>query len=481
MKHLITLCLLTFSLALNAQNRISVKLAENFKGPYTGKLRVYLQADTSKPFGQAPEGPAFSIDVKNWKNGQEQLLSSSATALKQGLDSLRQGYYKMVAILDTNTKERGNSAPGNLYTRQEIVARFNGNSNQPAVLTLSHTFPPRKFIESDTVKEVVFQSAMLSRFRGEPIFIKAGVSLPPSYKKDDNRTYPVVYVIPGWGGTHHHAYNKGQRGQYGVGMGDEKIYVFLNPETQSPFGLHAFVDSRVNGPWGSALIKELMPYIVHKFKASNRAAHTFLTGQSTGGYGVVWLALNFPEAIGGCWSTSPDPIDFSNFVGVNIYKDKSFYQTSSGGEREIFFVKGKSTSTLRQDGIKEWFEGDGGQQQAFDAEFGLPDRNGRPRALFNAKTGVIDRKVAKSWRPYDLALFVQKNWNQIKNDAKGKISIYAGENDNFLLQHSVTGFSDKIKKVGAEIKIQIIKGADHFSVRGAMLQEMVLEMDKRIK
>lgn len=65
MKQLIILFLLTSSLGLCAQNRILVRLAPNFKGPYSGRLMVYLQADTSKPFGQAPEGPAFAVDVKN--------------------------------------------------------------------------------------------------------------------------------------------------------------------------------------------------------------------------------------------------------------------------------------------------------------------------------------------------------------------------------------------------------------------------------
>ncbi|SFG83575.1 alpha/beta hydrolase-fold protein [Pedobacter insulae] len=481
MKNFLILCMLMSSFSLCAQNRIIVKLSPIFKGPYSGRLMVYLQADTSKPFGQAPEGPAFAVDVKNWHNGQEQTFSGGVIALKQKLDSIKSGYYRMVAILDTNTKERGNNAPGNLYTRQEVVAQLNGNFSKPAVLTLSNVFQSRKFMESDTVKEVVFKSHLLSKFRGEPVFIKAGVALPPSYKETDNRTYPVVYVIPGWGGTHHHAYNKGQRGIYGVGLGEEKIYVFLNPETQSPFGLHAFVDSRVNGPWGSALINELMPHIVKEFKASSKSEHTFLTGQSTGGYGVIWLALHFPKAIGGCWATAPDPVDFSNFLGINIYKDKNYYQTLSGEEREIYFVQGKATSTLREGGLKEWFEGDGGQQQAFDAEFGLPDRNGRPKPLFNFQTGIINHQIAESWKPYDLALFVQKNWERIKSDASGKISIYAGENDNFLLQHSVMDFGDKIKKVGADIKIQIIKGADHFSIRGAIVKEMVAEMDKKIK
>jgi hypothetical protein len=480
MKYLSSLALFLLSISLSAQNSIVVKLAPEFKGPYTGRLMVYLQADTSKPFGQAPEGPAFALEVKKWRSGEEQTLTNTAIPLKMPLDLIQKGYYKMVAMLDTNTKERGNNAAGNLYTRKELVAQFTGDPNKPAVLTLTHSFQTRKFMESDSVKEVVFKSDMLSKFRGEEIFIKAGIALPPSYKKDSNRIYPVVYVIPGWGGTHHHAYNKGQRSTYGVGLGEEKIYVFLNPETQSPFGLHAFVDSKVNGPWGSALVNELMPFISREFRATQLSKQTFITGQSTGGYGVLWLTLHFPKAIGGCWSTAPDPVDFSNFLGVNIYKDKNYYQKPTGEEREIFFINGKSTSTIREMAVKEWFEGDGGQHQAFDAEFGLPDKGGRPQAMFNPKTGVINPKIAASWKPYDLALLVQKDWNKIKTEAAGKIKIYVGEDDNFLLQHSVIAFREKVKRVNADIKVNIIKGADHFTIRAAMMKGMVAEMDSLI-
>ena len=480
MKRILSILTISFlAITCFGQNKIVVKLSADLKGPYTGRLMIYTQADTSKPFGQAAEGPAFATMVKNWKSGEVQTLTNSSTFLTKPLDSLSSGYYKFVAILDTNTKERGNNAPGNLYTRKEVVSLINYNAADPTILTLSNIFAARKFNESDSVKEVTLKSEILTKFRRESIFLKAGVILPPSYFKESNRIFPVVYIIPGWGGTHHHAYNKGQRNNYGVGLGEEKIYVFLNPENQTPYGLHAFVNSRVNGPWATALVDELMPYITKQFRASTLTNQTFITGQSSGGYGAIWLTLNFPKKFGGCWATSPDPIDFSNFTGVNIYKDRNFYQSSNGKEREIFYVNGKATSTLREMLMKEWLEDNGGQQQSFEAEFGLPDQNGRPQALFHSKTGAINKQVAQSWRPYDLALYVVNNWTKIKNDASGKIKIYAGESDNFLLQESVTAFRNKIEKVNANIEVEIVKGADHFNTRSAALTMKIhAEMDE---
>ncbi|RZL17270.1 MAG: hypothetical protein EOO89_08725 [Pedobacter sp.] len=469
---------LLFALGAAAQNKIQVKLAPELKGPYTGRLIVYTQADTTKGF-TGPEEPGYAIEVKNWKAGEVQTITAKAATFLKSLDSLK-GHFKFVAILDTNTKERGTSAPGNLYTRKEDVFEL-GNGSSPAVLTLTHVFKDRVFNQSDSVKEVVFKTVLVSQFRKEPIYLKAGVVLPPSYHKEPNRVYPVVYVIPGWGGTHHNANSQGHRNAYGVGKGEEKIFVFLNPDTHDPFGLHAVIDSRVNGPWGSALVKELMPYMVKNYRASADPKLSFLTGQSTGGYAVIWLALHFPKHFGGSWSTAPDPVDFSNFLGVNIYKDKNFYQDNSGKDREIYLIKGVNQTTLRKMVQKELLDGDGGQHQAFEAEFGEMGKDNRPVQLFDGKTGIINRKVAESWKPYDLALYVQQNWPGLKDKVGSKIRIYVGEDDNFMLQHSVRAFSERIKTVNATIYTEFIKGADHFNTRGLVAKRVQEEMDALIK
>ncbi|WP_333865186.1 alpha/beta hydrolase-fold protein, partial [Chitinophaga sp.] len=293
--------------------------------------------------------------------------------------------------------------------------------------------------------------------------------------------YPVVYIIPGWGGTHYHGANPRSQQQYGMGQGKDKIYVYLNPETQTPWGLHAFVDTRVNGPWGQALVEELMPWLCSEYRITEDPRQTFITGQSSGGYGAVWLALHYPASFGGCWATSPDPLDFSAFTGVNLYTDTNFYVDAAGKERGINFVKGIPQQTLRQGRLAELFSGDGGQQQSFEAEFGVPSSNGRPKDLFHPQTGAIDRAVVQEWRPYDLGLYVQNNWKKIRKVGAGKITVYAGAKDNYLLHESVAAFGAKAAKAGADIRIVILPEADHFSVRSpALTREIQQEMDALI-
>ncbi|RWU09852.1 alpha/beta hydrolase [Pedobacter chitinilyticus] len=484
MIKILKISLWVFMITTNAyaQNVIKVQLDTSLKGPYTGRLIVYLQSDTSKAFGASKEEwPSYAINVINWKTGTLQVLDKTSDSYPKVMDALPKGYYKMVATLDTNTKERSYSAPGNLYTKFELVAKLDSGQTKAPVLTLTHVTKERKFVESTLTKEVVLKSELLTKFRKEAIFMKAGIVLPASYESQPQRKFPVVYVIPGWTGNHHQANSKSQHQAYGVGEGQEKIFVFLNPETQTPFGLHAFVDSRVNGPWGSALINELIPYLESQFRISKTPEHRLITGQSSGGYGAIWLALHFPEKFGGCWATSPDPVDFSSFTGVDIYQDENYFYDRNKMERGIDIFNGKPKTTLRNTFVKEQVDGDGGQQQSFEAAFGLPDHHGRPQALFDPTTGKINKMVANSWRPYDLALYVQQNWPKIKHYVDQKIRIYVGENDNYLLQHSALMFEKKIKTIGAGIQVQMIKNADHFNTRLMVTRTIQKEMDETIE
>lgn len=478
------LLLLLSCINADAQQRIKISLASDLKGPYTGRLLVYTLKDTSKQFGMSAseDEAAFSMEVSNWKSGETKELPQEATALNLKLADLAPGYYKVIAILDTNTRERGKMAPGNLFTRKESMLKVSEGTENEVELLLSHAFPVRPFPGNDSIREITLTSPLLSAFRKYPVEMKAAVILPHGFENDKDKTFPVVFIIPGWGGIHQQALSAGARNAYGIGRGNEKIYVFLNPEVQSPYGLHGYVDSKVNGPWGQALIQELMPFMQRTYRASADPKLNFLMGQSTGGYAAVWLALHYPASFGGTWATAPDPLDFSSFTGINLYRDGNFYTDENGQERGFNKVKGAFTSTLRKTYGLEIFEGDGGQQQSFEAEFGLPDKSGRPRRLFDVVSGKIDKAVVNSWKPYDMALYVKSHADKLRKQLNGPVHLFVGDNDNFLLNEPALLFGEKIKSLNLPVHVDIVPGADHFQVRSpAVVEQIQREMDLQIQ
>lgn len=472
-----------FSVNANAQLTINVQLSPNLKGPYTGTLLVYTLSDTAQHFGNdaSENEAAFSVPVNNWNPDKTITLPGSANFLNKRIEELADGYYRMIAILDTNISERRKLATGNLFTRKEEVVKVEKGRPTNVNLVLNFAMEEQPFKENDSTKMVKFLSPSLTSLKKKHTYILAGLFLPPSYHKDKKRTYPVIFITPGWGGTHYHAMYDKVRELYGVGLGEEKIYVFLNPETQTPYGLHAFVDSRVNGAWGTALVNEFIPYLVANYRVDKNPKLHFLTGQSSGGYGSLWLVLHFPDKFGGTWVTSPDPVDFSNFIGVNLYKDKNLFFDNEGKERGFMKVNGQYQSTIKKIIQLERFEGDGGQQQSFEAAFGVPDAHGRPIPLMDTRTGSINPAVVKAWKDYDMALYTVAHAKELKKLA-GPVYIYVGGNDNFSLNESADAYKAKIEKLGLNINVITDPEADHFSVRNVdMSKQMQKEIDIIIK
>ena len=139
---------------------------------------------------------------------------------------------------------------------------------------------------------------------------KVRVLLPDGYRGDRQRRYPVLYVIPGFSGSHFAALTAAAANPTDI-AGIDMLYVVLDPSCR--LGHHVFADSENNGPVGQALIAELIPHLEKKYQALGVPAARFLTGHSSGGWSSLWLQVTYPEFFGGVWSTSPDPVDFRDF------------------------------------------------------------------------------------------------------------------------------------------------------------------------
>ena len=85
------------------------------------------------------------------------------------------------------------------------------------------------------------------------------------------------------------------------------------------------VNSANNGPYGDAIMQELIPEIEKRFRIIQKSYARVLTGGSTGGWESLALQVFHPDFFGGTWTFFPDPIDFRRYQLVDIYSDSNAF------------------------------------------------------------------------------------------------------------------------------------------------------------
>jgi enterochelin esterase-like enzyme len=67
------------------------------------------------------------------------------------------------------------------------------------------------------------------------------------------------------------------------------------------------INSAAAGPYGDAIMTELIPRIEEQFRVIREPYARMLTGCSTGGWASLALQIYHPDFFGGAWSFCPDP------------------------------------------------------------------------------------------------------------------------------------------------------------------------------
>jgi len=436
----------------------------------SGRLLIFMRKDDGKPsdgFGADIMNPnavfISGTEVTDLDASHPVSIDADAMAFPSGFSAAPAGQYQIFALLDRNHSYTYDEAgPGDLYS---VVVKTAMPAAETAI-TLSKAVAEPKVTVPANARLVEFESPMLSAFWGRPIKMKASVILPPSYDKS-KQTYPTVYNVSGYGGTHLNALRGAAAREKEMleGKRPEMISVFL--EANVPLGHSVFADSANNGPWGTALEKEFIPYLEKQFRMDAKPSGRFLTGHSSGGWTTMWLMVTHPDFFGGTWSTSPDPVDFRNFTGPDITKTppQNAYTDSNGKEYNLVRMDGKEVMTLRQYAQQERVLGYyGGQFGSFNAVFSPKGDDGQPMKLFDIDTGRIDPEVQQEWQKYNISRLLIDNWKALGPKLKGKIHIFVGTADTFHLNESVRLLDAELKKLGSDAKIEYLEGKTHFDL-----------------
>ncbi len=447
--------------------------------PITGRALIILSPDTLvDPDIPDPYRPFITIgmDFKDWASGEELIMNSGNTdSFLSGPDEL-EGDYSLRVLLNPDTAGCIIYEAGFFYSEMHVI---HVDPDRPGkfIIPVGNTYPGVVFTESERVRLMTVRSELLSGFYGYDRYIEAAVILPESYYSDTVRYYPVVYVFPGFGSSHLAAsVDDFQEKRYGMaGYGEEKIFVFMNQECR--YGFHVFADSENNGPRATSFIDEFIPQFESEYRAFSDPEARFLTGQSSGGWAALWLLVNYPEMFGMVWSGSPDPVDFRDFIGHNLYaREASMY----------YGMNGQLTASMRGEGAgfsnKDWAMlesamGDGGQYQSFEAVFSKKGKDGKPEQMFDRETGLVDKDVINHWKRYDINRIVSGMAEDLRPVLDNKINIVVSENDDFFLDGAVKLFNNTLDSLGIQHNILLLHDGGHNTWTDAIRTNMHTRFD----
>jgi len=420
-----------------------------------------------------------AMEVKSLKRGEVVAVGSEAPAFPQGSSTLAPGRYAMQAVLDTrHTYAYSGRGAGDLLSPVVVI-----DQPGPVSLVLTQRIPDLELAAPphdipaalraeilhtiSNTRELDFKSEVLTRFWHRRTSIRGWVLTPPGYAKARSEQYPTVYFTHGFGGNAGSMVKAVAYMDHAmtIGAAPPMIWVFLDESL--PAGTHEFADSVNNGPWGEALTTELIPSLEKHYRMDARPSGRLLNGHSSGGWATLWLQTEYPTLFGGTWSTSPDPSDFHDFVGTDLYREKSnVYRQPDGSPTPLIRDHGKVLTTLEDVAALEAVLGDFGDQiTSMESVFSPKESAGKPRRLFDRHTGAVDPTVAAYWREnYDIAHRLELQGPRVKANLDGKIHVIVGTDDTFYLDGPARRLEAVLDTLGIKNQFCYLPGRTHMDL-----------------
>ncbi len=489
-------------------NRAGVAFALTFPAaahaqPITGRAYVIISRD-SDPEPRLEAGsfvqtvPFFGADVSELKPGTAAIIGDTTLGYPIAhLPDLPAGDYYVQGLLNVYTQVRRsdgktiwvhwdqgegqqfNRSPGNLYSAVQRV-HLDPKAGYEVTVSLANVIPAiPPPVDTKWVKHVKIASTLLSKFWGQPVYLGATVLLPQGYDTHRAVRYPVIYEqghfgldpplefspertpLPPGVATLLKRYNLETGYDLAQSWSAPSFPRMIAVTFQHPtpyFDDSYAVNSANNGPYGDAILTELIPYLETHFRMIRRSYARVLTGGSTGGWESLALQVFHPDFFGGTWTLYPDPVDFHHYDLVNVYDDTNAFVLTVDHpgaflepktewlhpERPIMRAHdGQLLLTVRQFSQLEEVLGTHGrageQLAAWEAVYGPVGADGYPKSLWDKRTGHVDHAVAQYMKDhgYDLRAYLERNWTRIGRTLVDKIHVDVGDMDNFYLNLAV--------------------------------------------
>ena len=169
------------------------------------------------------------------------------------------------------------------------------------------------------------------------------VYLPPSYTKEPQRRYPVLYLLHGMYQNYRSWIHEGElqaAADKAIAEGAAEMIIIC------PNGFNSFYYNSADMHYEDFFIQEFVPEIERRYRILSEKEHRNIAGLSMGGFGATYLAFLHHELFGNAYSTSGGFIEpattlLKDIINTKLSTQKNFFPsyTLECGEEDSLVIQ----------------------------------------------------------------------------------------------------------------------------------------------
>ena len=341
--------------------------------------------------------------------------------------------------------------------------------------------PDTKYVKHERI-----QSERLTKFWGRPMYLGAHVLLPEGFDAHPDARYPLVinhghfpHTIGGFRETppdpnlkpeysralpprRLQPHPAGARATSSTRTGrrpDFPRVLVVEIQHANPYYDDSYAVNSANlGPYGDAIIHELIPYLEKKYRGIGTGWARFMYGGSTGGWEAMAAQVFYPDDVQRRLRRLPGSDRLPRLHRRRHLQGHQRLLRSKGRGRAcrgpgmrnyLGHVERRRSRQMNQLELVLGTKGRSGEQwDIWEAVYSPVGADGYPkRDLGQAHRRRSIAQVAEYWREhYDLSHILQRDWDKgLGKKLEGKIHLYVGDMDNYYLNNAVYLVEDFLK------------------------------------
>ncbi|NND31706.1 MAG: esterase [Saprospiraceae bacterium] len=192
---------------------------------------------------------------------------------------------------------------------------------------------------------LLHSQALMGNLIGDSPDRSVHVYLPPSYAGDNDRRYPVLYMLHGftdsdikWFGAEEHWINLPAIADSAIQNEVPQEMIIVMPNAHNSFKGSMYSTSVTVGDWETFVARELVDHIDANYRTLANKDSRGLAGHSMGGYGTIRLAMKYPDTFGAIYMLSACCMGTNVFANEGLMKNVAAVTSKEQLADQPFFV-----------------------------------------------------------------------------------------------------------------------------------------------